>query len=73
MHVVFESISQHIVIHAIMNMQVVGLGIIWPAIVAAVAACSYFTLKYEDAINHFIGTDFATSVMLSLITATGAQ
>lgn len=52
-------------------MQAVGLGVIWPATVAAVATCSYYTLKYEDDINRFIGTDFATSIALSLITATG--
>ena len=54
-------------------MQAVGLGLFWPTTVAAVAMCSYFTLKYEDAINRFIGTDFATSVILSLITTTGAH
>jgi hypothetical protein len=54
-------------------MQAIGLGVVWPATVAAVAACSYYTLKYEVAINHFIATDFATSIILSLITTVGAS
>lgn len=62
--------------HCVMRscgMQAVGLGLFWPATVAAVAMCSYYTLKHEDTINRFIGTDFATSVILSLITTTGAH
>lgn len=47
------------------------MGVVWPAIVAGTGVCSYYTLRYTDEINAFMNTDFATSIMLSLITTVG--
>jgi len=54
-------------------LQIVGVGLVWPTIVAATGVCSYFTLVNEESINALISTGFATSILLSLINTLGAM
>ena len=49
------------------TLQVIGSGLVWPAIVAATGVSSYYALRYGAVVNALLGGGFATSILLSLV------